>query len=262
MKRLFTRIALLAIFAGAFMSSCTEDEYSMENGSEIEYSYKTTMSPVNRLNPNDSIGVLHNIHLDSIISLLCDNYADANAIHPDTLHQFVENYFLNIYDRDIIKEVFKDTDNTLNDNQSIDSVLTELKFSEDAKEIVFSLLKTIEGMENKGYSPYYEVICKVEEDILSNQSFTTTEEQILLSFTSVLRHSLYYWYEPISLAKSTPDWASIALADARGAIKGAKAGLRVGSAVGHPAVGTAVGAVAGAALKSAKKAHKTNKIKR
>ena len=78
------------------MSSCTEDEYSMENGSEIEYSYKTTMSPVNRLNPNDSIGVLHNIHLDSIISLLCDNYADANAIHPDTLHQFVENYFLNI----------------------------------------------------------------------------------------------------------------------------------------------------------------------
>ena len=117
-------------------------------------------------------------------------------------------------------------------------------------------------MENKGYSPYYEVICKVEEDILSNQSFTTTEEQILLSFTSVLRHSLYYWYEPISLAKSTPDWASIALADARGAIKGAKAGLRVGSAVGHPAAGTAVGAVAGAALKSAKKAHKTNKIKR
>ena len=262
MKRIFTRIALLAIFAGAFMSSCTEDEYSMENGSEIEYSYKTTMSPVNRLNPNDSIGVLHNIHLDSIISLLCDNYADANAIHPDTLHQFVENYFLNIYDRDIIKEVFKDTDDTLNDNQSIDSVLIELKFSEDAKEIVFSLLKTIEGMENKGYSPYYEVICNVEKDILSNQSFTTTEEQILLSFTSVLRHSLYYWYEPISLAKSTPDWASIALADARGAIKGAKAGLRVGSAVGHPAAGTAVGAVAGAALKSAKKAHKTNKIKR
>jgi formate/nitrite transporter FocA (FNT family) len=46
MKRNIKTIALLAIFAGAFMSSCTEDEYSMENGSEIEYSYKTTMSPV------------------------------------------------------------------------------------------------------------------------------------------------------------------------------------------------------------------------
>lgn len=246
------------------MSSCTEDEYSMENGSEIEYSYKTTMSPVNRLNPNDSIGVLHNIHLDSIISLLCDNYADADAIHPDTLHQFVENYFLNIYDIDIIKEVFKDTDNTLNDNQSIDSVLTELKFSEDAKEIVFSLLKTIEGMENKGYSPYYEVICKVEEDILSNQSFTTAEEQILLSFTSVLRHSLYYWYEPISLAKSTPNWILIAGADAAGALSGALSGAELGTKLGQAmgaTIGTAVGAIAGAAGASATMALELKKLK-
>jgi hypothetical protein len=35
MKRSIKRIALLAIFAGAFMSSCTEDEYSMENNKKI-----------------------------------------------------------------------------------------------------------------------------------------------------------------------------------------------------------------------------------
>ncbi len=262
MKRGLKTIALLAIFAGAFMSSCTEDEYSVENSLELGCNYKTTVSPNNNVNPNDSVGVLHNIHLDSIISILGENYSDPDAIHQDTLHQVVENYFLNIYDKDIVEAVFDDESNTLDDETSLELVLKELDFSEDAKEIVFSLFKTVEEMENIGYEPYYDTICNVERNIISNRSFAATETQILLSFTSVLRHSLYYWYEPISLAKSTPDWASIAVADARGAIKGAKAGLRVGSAVGHPAVGTAVGAVAGAALKSAVKAHKTNKIKR
>lgn len=260
MKKRFKRIALLAIFAGAFMCSCTEDEYSVENGSELGYTYKTTLSPNNNVNPNDSVGVLHNIHLDSIISILGENYSDPDAIHQDTLHQVVENYFLNIYDEDIVEEIFKEESSALNEETSLELVLKELDFSEDAKEIVFSLFKTVEEMENIGYEPYYDTICNVERNIISNRSFTATETQILLSFTSVLRHSLYYWYEEPTLAKSDVDWALIAGADAGGALKGAKTGLRVGSAVGHSAVGAGVGAAVGATYKSVKMARKLKKI--
>lgn len=42
MKRLFTRIALLAIFAGAFMSSCTEDEFLTEEEVGTHHSYLKT----------------------------------------------------------------------------------------------------------------------------------------------------------------------------------------------------------------------------
>lgn len=42
MKRLFTRIALLAIFAGAFMTSCTEDEFLTEEEVGTHHSYLKT----------------------------------------------------------------------------------------------------------------------------------------------------------------------------------------------------------------------------
>ncbi len=264
MKRGLKTIALLAIFAGAFMSSCTEDEYSVENSSELGCNYKTTVSPNNNLNPNDSIGVLHNIHLDSIISILCENYTNPDAIHQDTLNRIVRDYFLNIYDKDIVEAVFDDESNTLDDEKSLDLVLTELNFSEDAKEIVFSLFNRVEEMENNGYMPYYDTICNVERNIISNKSFTATETQILLSFTSVLRHSLYYWYEENTLAKSTPDWILIAGADAAGALTGAKTGAEVGMILGQAAgatIGTAVGAVAGAAGASATMALELRKLK-
>ena len=264
MKRLFTRIALLAIFAGAFMSSCTEDEYSMENGSEIEYSYKTTMSPVNRLNPNDSIGVLHNIHLDSIISLLCDNYADADAIHQDTLNRIVRDYFFNIYDKDIVVEVFDEKTYRVEDNKTIDTILTGAKFSEETKKGIFSLLEIVNTMENTGYEPYYDTICNFEKNIISNSNTISQEEkQILLSFTSVLRHSLYYWYEENPSAKVSEKW-QIAVADAKGALTGGLQGVGIGKEVGGTvgaSIGAGVGAVIGAVEASIEKAAELDKIK-
>ena len=64
MKRIFTRIALLAIFAGAFMTSCTEDENNEIYNESKKVYYK---------NPYDYVGVLHNQELDSIACYLGKN---------------------------------------------------------------------------------------------------------------------------------------------------------------------------------------------
>lgn len=246
------------------MSSCTEDEYSVENSSELGYNYKTTVSPNNNLNPNDSIGVLHNIHLDSIISILCENYTNPDAIHQDTLNRIVRDYFLNIYDKDIVEAVFDEKTYRIDDNKSIDAILTEAKFSEETKKEIFSLLEIINSMENTGYEPYYDTICNVERNIISNSSTISQEEkQIILSFTSVLRHSLYYWYEESTAVKVSERW-QIAVADAKGALSGGAQGAGIGSVSGNvvgASIGAGVGAVIGAVAASIEKAAELERIK-
>ena len=119
-------------------------------------------------------------------------------------------------------------------------------------------------MENTGYEPYYDTICNFEKNIISNSNTISQEEkQILLSFTSVLRHSLYYWYEENPSAKVSEKW-QIAVADAKGALTGGLQGVGIGKEVGGTvgaSIGAGVGAVIGAVEASIEKAAELDKIK-
>ena len=110
---------------------------------------------------------------------------------------------------------------------------------------------------------YKSYISEMESKIVSDNKMKETEKVVLLSFTSTLRHSIYYWYEPETSTKVKCKWLKIALADGKGALAGGSQGAAIGAIAGPEGavVGASAGAVIGAVAASIEKAEQLDSVK-
>lgn len=239
--------------------SCNEDNDVYDKNTIQK---KAIVSPNNTNNPYDSIGANHNFHLNNIFSFLYDQYTNPNIIHTDTILLITNNYLLSKYNHTITNEIFNTKIYRCETNQELANKMNAFGFSPKASTYVFALLDTIELISSNSYKNYKNIICYTENNIINDVDINERDKAILLSFTSVLRHSIYYWYEE-SGAK-VAKWLRIALADAKGALTGAGVGAALGSSI--PGVGTVGGAITGGAIgateASVEKAAELDKIEK
>lgn len=265
----FFAVAIAAIMTIGSIASVSCDK---ENGDDVSGSLSGPMGkadvalPKNANNPYDTIGALHNIMMEECREKMQSYYLGhgtwsvtasdsiATAILED--HGFyVPGYDLNFITSLLADSASNYLDYALDHGASNSEIMTIRNIVTNIKEMVFA---------NEPYSQIKGKIVSNEELVLSNPSLSNNEKYVILSATSVLRHSLYYWLNydgfdigmspsakednPTQNNNSGRGWR-IALADLggalTGAVTGASAGATAGTAIGNPVAGVAIGTVVG-----------------
>lgn len=259
--------AIMTIGSIVFVSCNKEDNDDVSSNLSGRMEKADVVLPKNANNPYDTIGALHNNMMEECREEMQSYYLDhgtwsvtasdsiATAILADH-GLYVPGYNLNF-----ITSLLADSA-----SYYIDYAVA-LGATNAEKENITNIVTTIKDLvfANEPYSQIKERIVNEEALVLSNQGLTNDEKFVILSTTSVLRHSLYYWLtyggfdtgmspsakedKPSQNNNSGRGWR-IALADLggtlTGAVSGLSAGAAAGTALGNPAAGVAIGTVVGA----------------
>lgn len=283
LKTHFSPIWALVLFTMACIlpSSCNKETDGYVGSPTTKNSYSL---PSNENNPWDSIGVIHNMLLDKCrkqMMTLCPNSDFWNIQFADSVADVVlaqHGYLTDMLDGGFVDSLFAD------------SIAYYLSFAEKngASNVVIAILMNIftgvEGLIESDNTYLYikKWIDQQELNVVNNNFTSYTDKCLILSSTSVLRHSLYYWMvfpglvdNPSVMAKEdTPpqtnnfvNFWKVALADAGGAISGALSGSAasnpIGTIIGDTITSTvvtiALGAIAGAVKASTDKSVEINK---
>lgn len=233
-----------------------------KKGSGLDYTNSTTFT-----NPYDSVGIVHNLIMQEVISLqgdfyeVCDSSSFSDAlinvisesicnvgwntpssnceIYYDTNIVNMNNFQENYTDLDDLMDEFISTSAKIKVNELLDIILDDLTLNEIKDDIEIW-----------------------EEEVNNTATFTPTENKLLLATSSVTRHSLKYWHSvsnnphhawryDMSCSGSSmkignrllvaEEWQTIGYADAAGALKG---GLYAAFTGGGVLAGAAAGGAA------------------
>lgn len=190
------KIKLIIIVAAVAFGSCRKsnsDAVAREAG--ISPPPKMVMSSsqltiaANPANPYDSIGILHNMFLDALrryVSRTKDTTRTGKAAY---LRQVAKAYrgisFQPTYNPEAEQNICTD----------YKSVLLNQPLSAGCKAMLRSLVNVLECVPSAtAFTSYLNDIKGIEHEILK-AGFTQREEQFLLTVSSVLRYSGYYWMD-------------------------------------------------------------------
>lgn len=222
-------IVAIAILSASFFFSCSdrEDSYTQKEINESSFSKSHSEASFD-LNPFDDVGYLHNIFVSEIYPTI------PYGVKTEDVLDICSNYFFdNGYDttnmRSIVYSIINNIDNFYFGN------INELNIAEGSKDLLKKLFIDFASMvvnQNiTDYSVYKEFITNFERDIITDKIFIAENDKaVVLSTTSTLRYSLYYWINnnDYNNSKKAPGWL--------------KALVIVGADALGGAIGTAIGA--------------------
>lgn len=189
-------IKLIILVTAVALGSCNKSKYDTverETSSSLPISMLMSNSQLNiaanPANPYDSIGILHNMFLDSLrryVSRTKDTTRTGKAAYL----QHVARAYHGIS--------FQPTGNPeqeVNICTDYKSVLLNQQVSVDCKAILHRLVEVLDGVQSaNAFNSYANKIKAIELEVL-NAGFMQREEHFLLTVSSVMRHSGYYWME-------------------------------------------------------------------
>lgn len=156
----------------------------------IDSSTKMEITVTNAANVYDSTGIIHNLLLDSAISFTQREKSRDPSLLLDYLHEVYPTYC----PKDA-KDYFQKIDPAMlprlyDDGQS---VVRSLPFSAIEKDYLELILNTIKGNEDSSFAAYKDKISSIETKLLKEERLKEDSKRMLLSMTSIARHSGYYW---------------------------------------------------------------------
>ena len=242
-KSAFIYAAGATLMCTILFVACNKENSDVANLNNLSgFSKSEMINPNNSGNKLDSIGINHNIHLDDVLSIINQNYIYPNNLSSDDALGIYQDYLLNKgYSIEEIDYAFQ----IIKDGYSLPT---------NVEEYINSLQDSISVIPNESYGNYKDLVIRYENRIMADTSLSDIEEGSLLAFTSVLRHSMYFWYE--SPSKALPNWLKIAGADATGAAVGMAGGASLGW------TGSIIIGVIGAVGKSLEKAEELEKLEK
>ena len=243
MKKTFISVACMAILTvgtTVFVGCSKENENSVNT---VKVAVGSPLA-LNEQNPYEEVGIQHNSILrESMNNVMLQKEITGNcdigyAITTSNIISSSYGYDTT-FGRQISLAVIADSNN--NFTKAIDKYV-----SAEIKDVFNSIVDDIYTLGNSNetdYSKYKEIIVDYENQILSGD-FSEEDKQILLSGSSVFRHSLYFWdnsdYE--FEQKSVWKWITVGVADAAGAVCGTATGVAASATLG---IGAVVGGIAG-----------------
>lgn len=261
MKR-FLKLSVTLSLIFAFNSCQNDGDFqSKENENVIEYSAKAEEdTPDFHLNKYDYAGRDHNIILENVVEKWNEN------LTMDDYINFSRDEFFAIYSNEPSQTFPSNTSiiNVLEDaDNDFANVIRNTNFNTVVKQHLsdfIELLVSFEATNNNKYSDLKNQIISFETKIISDNSLLEEDKEIILSVTSIGRHSAYFWNTTYLNALSNGyvtsgyvvkgffgkrpfwKWATVIICDVAGGISG-------GAAAGAVSGGVVLiaGAVAGAA---------------
>lgn len=160
----------------------------VSNAINATFSHQVSVAG-NPANPYDSIGILHNIILDSLRNYVVRTNDTSRIGKSAYLNKFLKGYrginFMPAYNPEL----------EFNICTNYKSVLLNVPFSAEGKAMLQRIANVLEQIQStQEFSNYAGQIKAIEQEILAGRLFPK-EKNYLLIVSSVLRHSGYYWME-------------------------------------------------------------------
>ncbi|QIH33483.1 hypothetical protein [Sphingobacterium sp. DR205] len=196
------KIQILSLAILCFMLGCSKEgtpPHSDQSAPSLKMATVKTQieKPFNPKNPADSIGITHNQALTFVYQRLSQN----ENFSPDMKQKLVGEFFKNRYGGDPLKSLLqRHKQNQQIKNLEIKELTEKLGCSRTlAKNIDDIFLAAKEMKSPADYSVFKKKIMIVEDNVLSGKiKISRTEADQLLHFTSIYRHSMFFWMEAIS----------------------------------------------------------------
>ena len=174
------------------------------------------LSPENSANEYDLAGKLHN---DILEIYLTGNYQYTTVaeIKQQIESIVIANTSLSTLNLDANSAVdLEEISEIITNPQSkLESVITNSSMASIAKLSLSNFMHTITTFENEGYEFLYQTIVSYESSVMNDPKFTSEDKRIILTTSSVVRHSLYFEKE-----RKDKDWDS-SVGNRAGGISGA-----------------------------------------
>ncbi|GEM_PF-722888 len=191
-----TKIKLIFLVTALALGSCdksnqdfTDSEKSGSQPSPVVMSRHQLSVAANPSNPYDSIGILHNLFLDTLRKYVSQTGDTSRTGKGAYLQQVARAY------RGISFQPTDNPESEVNICTDYKSVLLNQPVSVDCKAILHRLVEVLDGVQSaNAFNSYANKIKAIELEVM-NAGFMQREEQFLLTVSSVMRHSGYYWME-------------------------------------------------------------------
>lgn len=228
-KNVKTSLGLGVLLFCFFFFSCQKEVSQYLTGGNGGGVKADTVSPYNEDNPYDSVGIRHNIGLNAfMVGKTCYWFSNVDL---DDLISFGE-YYDSIYEingygiqADLTNEEFWAY---INSGKQFQSHMNAYA-SDTIIDIFARVINDINCGEFSDYNDVKNRILLTEDSVIDNLlAVTKSQEAVLLSSLSVLRHSIFYWsdentnsgYHTAPFVASWSDILFIGCADAFGALLG------------------------------------------
>lgn len=218
-KNFLFQKAIMILVSCFLCASCEQDDsiiadFSKEALSYPQYPHVNNRGdlPYNTNNPYDSVGILHTYVLDAFLTTYnaFTTIKDVQMNIHGIMHEFDLTEPLSFSEQEYLEII--NTPETVWNN-----LLTTSVFSEVAKDNLKAFREIMMGWENKTWSLVYTDLLFYENDVLQNSSLSQDEKRMILTLTSIVRHSIHY-----KKGRDDKDW-DISVGNFSGALKGAMA---------------------------------------
>lgn len=216
MKNLSLPMAVLA----ALLTSCTNDNMDqtdvLKNSSTEKQTSKTgqILNPENPANIYDIAGKIHNDIIDVYLSC---NYSHSA---PSLVAQRVDSIaalnsdFLNLSSNLPID--FSEIQAIIDSPQTqLEQEISDAPITTNAKNCLSDFMDSISVWESDEYDTIHQSIISYEYAVINNPQFSTEDKRIILTSSSIARHSLYY-----ARKRKDKDWET-SVGNRAGAVQGA-----------------------------------------
>ncbi len=223
---------IIAFILPILLISCNSDESVEDYKSSIENNIlgkPGIFSPSNSLNPYDSVGNLHNE--------IVDIYLSANHTHTsvedinDEIQTLImasttvsDSSSLILPGTDVIADILSSPYTSLMD------IIDNSDFTSYAKIQFADFVDSLMMMSEEEYEDLYEFITLYESSVLIDIALNSNDKRIILTVTSLVRHSFYY-----SKKRKDKDWETSVgniAAGTGGALEDSIAALRMALVTG------------------------------
>lgn len=229
----FFAVAIAAIMTIGTVTLVSCDKTENENfvGNEQYSATKSDFTPANPANPYDYVGVDHNFYIDKCMPAVYShilNYGDIEVSQAITISNQIlaQNGFDTTGIRTIAMKIKTSVDS--NFTPFIISSFPNQKIKNCISKFVSDILQMSQDG-NCAYEDVHEFILAQETNYATSGEYSNEELEYIYPVTSVMRHSMYYWYnngfgsvnpKEASVWKWLGRIAVVAICDALGSVGG------------------------------------------
>jgi hypothetical protein len=186
MKKILLCGVLLSLVT--LLSSCDNEELISTHQQEL----KKTMSPsTSSDNPFDAIGILYNVLFDAYVA--SNNRDDTIEGIAVKINELITGYSnlepttiaINAGLTDRVEQILNYPEH------SLDIIVSEVGLSVRVKAKLNDLIELVSGVTTNDYPEIGVDVISYEEDIITDESLTPEEKEVLLTVSSIVKYSLY-----------------------------------------------------------------------
>lgn len=196
----------LIVCAFMMLFSCSTEEtfYHDQVDAANSFSKESLPLPVNNSNPYDWVGERYRETFEQYVKV--GDYASKEQLEATVNKDFLEdNNLLGKQTAPSAYQSYKEDSNTNDPWQTLQNIIANSGLTPAAQASLLDFIDAILVIQGDGYGVLYDYIIGYESLVVEDISFTERDKQVILNFTSLVRHGSYSYSTLTVTTETEPD---------------------------------------------------------